>query len=75
MEFGDSSAAVGELTVDLKNTVFTTGLDFSEMDFIVENLDSSDNEVITRLTYTASTLGNNEWTKTSISPDGFQPNA
>ncbi|MBQ10973.1 MAG: hypothetical protein CMJ45_05425 [Planctomyces sp.] len=75
MEFVDSSAAFGELTVELKNTGFTTVFDFSQMDFIVEYLDSSDNEVITRLTYTTGALGNNEWTKTSISPDGFQPNA
>ena len=74
MEYVDSSAAVGELTVELKNTGFTTIFDFSQMDFIVEYLDSLDNEVITRLTYTTGALGNNEWTKTSISPDGFQPN-
>ena len=75
MEFVDSSAAVGELTVELKNTGFTTIFDFSQMDFIVEYLDSLDNDVITSLTYTTGALGNNEWTKTSISPDGFQPNA
>tara|TARA_Y100000758_G_scaffold200808_1_gene143444 strand:- start:85 stop:579 length:495 start_codon:yes stop_codon:yes gene_type:complete len=74
MELVYSSAAVGELTVELKNTGFTTIFDFSQMDFIVEYLDSLDNEVITRLTYTTGALGNNEWTKTSISPDGFQPN-
>jgi hypothetical protein len=75
MEFVDSSAAVGELTVELKNTGFTTIFDFSKMDFIVEYLDSADNKIITRLTYTTGALGNNEWTKTSISPDGFQPDA
>ena len=75
MEFVDSSAAVGELTVELKNTGFTTIFDFSQMDFIVEYLDSLDNDVITSLTYTTGALGNNEWTKTSISTDGFQPNA
>jgi len=75
MEFVDSSAAVGELTVELKNTGFTTIFDFSQMDFIVEYLDSLDNDVITSLIYTIGALGNNEWTKISISPDGFQPNA
>ena len=75
LEFVDSSPAMGELTVELKNTGFTTVFDFSEMDFFVEYLDSSGNEVISRLTYTTGALGNNEWTKTSISPDGFQPNA
>ena len=75
MEFVDNSAAVGELTVELKNTGFTTVFDFSEMDFIVEYLDSSDNEIITRLTYTTGALSNNEWKMTSIVPDGFQPNA
>tara|TARA_B100001245_G_C22551996_1_gene276131 strand:- start:109 stop:453 length:345 start_codon:yes stop_codon:yes gene_type:complete len=63
MEVVDSSAAVGELTVELKNTGFTTIFDFSQMDFIVEYLDSLDNDVITSLTYTTGALGNNEWTK------------
>ena len=75
MEFVDSFVAVGELTVEFKNTGFTTIFDFSQMDFIVEYLDSLDNGVITRLTYTTGALGNNEWTKTSIVPDGFQPDA
>ena len=64
MEFVDSSAAVGELTVELKNTGFTTIFDNSQMDFIVEYLDSLDNDVITSLTCTTGALGNNEWTKT-----------
>ena len=64
MEYVDCSAAVGELTVELKNTGFTTIFDFSQMDFIVEYLDSLDNDVITSLTYTTGALGNNEWTKT-----------
>ena len=75
LEFVDNSAAVGELTVELKNTGFTSVFDFSKMDFIVEYLDAADNEVITRLTYTTGALANNEWKKTSIIPDGFQPNA
>ena len=70
MEFVDSSAAVGELTVELKNTGFTTIFDFSQMDFIVEYLDSLDNDVITSLTYITGALGNTSGLRpnTSISP-------
>jgi len=75
LEFVSTSETVGDLTVVLKNTGFTPVYDFSQMDFIVEYVDSVDNLVITRLTYTTGALGNNEWKKTSISPDGFQPNA
>ena len=75
LEFVTTSAAVGDLTVELKNTGFTTVFDFSQMDFFVEYLDSSDNQVITRLTYTTGALASNQWKKTSITPDVFQPNA
>lgn len=75
LEFTNTSSAVGEFTVALKNTGFTSVFDFSKMDFIVEYLDSSDNEVITRLTYTTGALANNEWKLTAIVPDGYQPNA
>ena len=75
LEFVTTSAAVGDLTVELKNTGFTSVFDFSQMDFIVEYLDSSDNQVITHLTYTTGALASNQWKKTSITPDVFQPNA
>lgn len=75
LEFVSTSEIVGELTVNLKNTGFTSVYDFSKMDFFVEYVDSLDNLVITRLTYTTGALANNEWKLTSITPDGFQPNA
>jgi len=75
MEFVDTSAAVGDLTVELKNTGFTSVFDFAKMVFIVEYLDSSDNQIITSLTYTTGALANNEWKRTSITPDDFQPSA
>jgi hypothetical protein len=75
LEFVSTSEIVGELTVNLKNTGFTSVYDFSKMDFFVEYVDSVDNLVITRLTYTTGALANNEWKVTSITPDGFQPNA
>ena len=75
IEFVSTSEIVGELTVNLKNTGFTSVYDFSKMDFFVEYVDSLDNLVITRLTYTTGALADNEWKKTSIAPDGFQPNA
>lgn len=75
LEFVSSSTAVGELTVALKNTGFTSVFDFPQMDFIVEYSDPSDNLVVTRLTYTTGALANNQWKRTSITPDAFQPNA
>ena len=75
LEFTSTSEAVGELTVALKNTGFTSVFDFSKMDFIVDYTDSLDNQVITRLTYTTGALANNEWKNTAINPDGYQPNA
>jgi len=41
-----TSEIVGELTVNLKNTGFTSVFDFSKMDFFVEYVDSLDNLVI-----------------------------
>ena len=64
IEFVSTSEIVGELTVNLKNTGFTSVYDFSKMDFFVEYVDSLDNLVITRLTYTTGALADNEWKKT-----------
>ena len=63
------------LTLQIKNTGLTSIYDYADMDFIVDYTDTSDNHVITYLTYTTGTLGNNQWKETSISFDSFQPNA
>ena len=44
LEFVSTSEIVGELTVNLKNTGFTSVYDFSKMDFFVEYVDSLDNK-------------------------------
>ena len=65
----------GTLTVQVKNTGLTSVFDYPHMDFIVDYTDSSNNQAIARLTYTTGALGDNQWKKTSITPDTFQPNA
>ena len=45
------------------------------MDFIVSYTATSNNRVITYRDYTTGTLGNNQWKKTAIAPDNFEPNA
>ena len=62
------------LSLQVKNTGLTSIYDYAGMDFIVDYTDTSNNKVFTYLTYTTGTLGNNQWKKTSISPDSFQPN-
>ena len=75
LEFVSARGGAGNLTLNVKNTGLISVFDFSSMDVIVEYLDASDNQVSTHLTYTTGTLGNNEWKKTSISPDAYQPGA
>ncbi|MCI0791889.1 MAG: hypothetical protein J4O03_00360 [Chloroflexi bacterium] len=65
----------GTLTVQIKNTGLTSVFDYPHMDFIVDYTDSSNNRVIARLTYTTGALADNQWKKTSLTPDTFQPNA
>ena len=64
-------------TVLITNTGTTTISDFADMDFIVDYIEPAGGgtHVITRLTYTEGALGNNQWKKTSITPDDFQPGA
>ena len=74
-EFVRARGGSGDLTVKVKNTGLTPVYDLSGMDFIVEYLDDSNNQVVTRLTYTTGVPANNEWKKISISPDNHQPGA
>ena len=75
LEFVSAQGGAGDLNVKIKNTGLTSVFDYASMDFIVEYLDSSDNQVSTHLSYTTGALANNEWKKTSISPDTYQPDA
>ena len=75
LEFVSALGGAGNLTLNVKNTGLTSVFDYTSMDVIVEYLDASDNQVSTHLTYTTGTLANNEWKKTSISPDAYQPGA
>ena len=71
----DSASSDGtNVTVVITNTGTTSVLDFGQMDFIVIYTDTGNSQVIARLTYTTGALGDNQWKKTSISPDGFEPN-
>jgi len=63
------------LTFQINNTGLTSIYDYAHMDFIVDYIDTADNKVVTYLTYTTGALGANQWKKTSISPDTYQPNA
>ena len=63
------------LKLELKNTGITSIYDYAGMDFIVDYTLTSDERVITSLTYTTGTLGDNEWQRTSLIPDDYQPNA
>ena len=75
LQFVSAAGGSGDLTLKINNTGLTSVLDFAEMDFIVEYIDSADNQISTHLTYTTGVLANNEWKKISISPDTNQPEA
>ena len=75
LEFVSAQGGSAGLTLKVKNTGLTSVFDYDSMDVIVEYLDASSNQVSTRLSYTTGTLGNNEWEKTSIVPDTYQPEA
>jgi len=75
LQFVSAQGSAGDLTLKIKNTGLTSVTDYAGMDFIVEYLDSSNNQVSTHLTYTSGVLASSQWKKTSISPDSFQPNA
>ena len=75
LEFVGAVGGAGDLTLKIKNTGHTSVFDFAAMDVIVEYVDSPANQLSTHLTYTTGVLANNEWKKTSISPDTYQPNA
>ena len=75
LEFVSAQGGASDLTVKVKNTGLTSVFDYTEMDFIIEYLDSSSNQISTHLTYTTGALANNEWKKNSISPDTHQPEA
>ena len=72
-----TSTSGADLTVTVANTGATTVFDFAHMDFIVDYTEPSGGgtQVISRLTYTKGALGNNQWKKTSVSPDDFEPGA
>lgn len=71
-----STIAGGDvLTLEVKNTGLTSVFDFAKIEFFVKYTDISDNDVFTRLEYTTGTLSDNEWKRTSIAPDNFEPNA
>ena len=63
------------LTVQVKNTGLTSVFDYDHVDFIVDYIDTGGTPVIARLTYTEGALGDNQWKRTSITPDNFQPGA
>jgi len=65
----------GILRVQVKNTGLTSVYDYPNMDFIVDYLDPAGAQVIARLTYTTGTLADNQWKKTSITPNDYQPGA
>ena len=75
LEFVSAQGGAGDLTLNIKNTGLTSVFNFAGMDVIVDYVDSSDIPVSTHLTYTTGVLANNEWKKTSITPDTYQPNA
>ena len=60
------------LTVVARNDGSAPVSDFAHMDFIVDYIGGGA-QVIVRLTYTEGALGNNQWKRTSITPDLFQP--
>lgn len=62
------------LTLEVKNTGLTSIYDYTGMDFIVDYTDTAGTEVFTYLAYTTDTLASNQWQKTSLFPDSFQPN-
>jgi len=70
-----ATGGVTDLTVTVKNTGITSVYNFPQMDFIVEYTLATGNQVFARLTYTTGPLGDNQWKKTSITPDDFQPGA
>ena len=74
-EVVSAEGGAGTLKMELKNTGLTSIYDYASMDFIVDYTLTSDERVITNLTYTTGTLGNNEWKRTSLTPDNYQPNA
>ena len=74
VDFVSAQGGAGDLTLKVENTGLTSVFDYSSMNVIVEYVDSLDNQVSTHLTYTTGVLANNEWKKTSISPDTYQPN-
>ena len=62
LEMVSAEGGGGNLTVQVKNTGITSVFDYDHVDFA-------------RLTYTEGALGDNQWKKTSITPDSFQPGA
>ena len=75
LQFVSAEGGSGDVTLKVKNTGLTSVFDFTAMDVIVEYTDSLDNQLSTHLTYTTGALANNEWKKTTINPDTFQPEA
>ena len=75
----ESTAGWGgaNLTVKVKNTGLISVYDFSQMDFIVDYIAApgGGTQTIARLTYSTTGPGNNQWKKSSISPDDFEPGA
>ena len=70
------TASGTELTLVVDNTGSQTGVSFDQMDVIIEYTDSSDNPVLTYLSYNAAGAGDNQWTSsvTGSTPDSFNPN-
>jgi archaellum component FlaG (FlaF/FlaG flagellin family) len=75
LEFVSAQGGATGLTLKVKNTGLTSVFDYDSMDVIVEYPDAASNQISTRLSYTTGTLGNNEWEKTSITPDTYQSGA
>ena len=64
-----------DLIVSVDNTGSQSVARFGDMDVIVKYTDSEDISVLTRLQYTDSAVGNNQWTVsvTGVQPDSFNP--
>ena len=75
LEVVSAQGGADNFTLQIKNTGLTSIYDYANMDLIVDYTLTSDVRVITSLTYTTGTLGDNEWKRTSLTPDNYQPNA
>jgi hypothetical protein len=71
-----STGSGTEISLEVNNTGSQTGVSFAQMDLIIEYTDTSDNPVLTYLSYNSAGAGDNQWTSsiTGSTPDSFNPN-